>query len=339
MLDRVSTMLVLLSAALLVIISLLLLLRARPDNLQLRGKTVFISGCDTGFGFSLAVHCAELGLKVVAGCFTDGEGRRQLGLLEGVTVVELDVTKPGSVEAAVRTVGLVTGEDGLHCLVNNAACLVFGESLWQTEVQARSQLEVNYLGPLALTRACLPLLVRAGGRVVNMISNCTECPLPTLGPYTASKVSHQVQLLSSFIIQAALLALSEVLRAELRKFEVKVVIVNPGDAPNDTPLTSGQDLHYRHMEERLSPEEKLLHGDLFYKCQRYYSKLFPLPPLKKIVNDSYYRTMETVLQSASPRPYYANSDWVTTILFWIIARLPRHLSDSAKLSMMKCYSQ
>ena len=33
------------------------------------------------------------------------------------------------------------------------------------------------------------------------------------------------------------------------------------------------------------------------------------------------------------------TDWVTTILFGIISRLPRHLSDSAKLSMMKCYSQ
>ena len=181
-------MLVVLSGALL-LITLLLFLRARPANLPLRGKTVFISGCDSGFGFSLAVHCAQLGMKVVAGCFTDGEGRRQLAVLERVTVVELDVTKPGSVEAAVETVRRVTGEEGLHCLVNNAAILVFGEALWQTEVQARRQLEVNYLGALSLTRACLPLLVRGGGRVVNMISNCTECPLPTLAPYTASKVS------------------------------------------------------------------------------------------------------------------------------------------------------
>ena len=44
---------------------------------------------------------------------------------------------------------------------------------------------------------------------MNVISNCTECPLPTLGPYTASK--------------AALLALSDVMRPELARTGVKVI--------------------------------------------------------------------------------------------------------------------
>ena len=199
-----SAMLVLLSALLLGLTTSLLLYRAwRPGKVQLRGKTIFISGCDTGFGFSLAVHCAELGMKVVAGCFTAGEGRRQLAEMERITVVELDVTEPASVEEAVRSVERVAGQEGLHCLVNNAACLVFGEAVWQTEVQARRQMEVNYLGALSLTRACLPLLVRGEGRLVNMISNCTECPLPTLGPYTASKVSTctcTISQLSTFLL-------------------------------------------------------------------------------------------------------------------------------------------
>ena len=63
--------------------------------------------------------------------------------------------------------------------------------MWQTEQQIMSQMDVNYLGALRVTRACFPLLVRTDDertRVVNMISNCTECPLPTLGPYTGSKV-------------------------------------------------------------------------------------------------------------------------------------------------------
>ena len=140
-----------------------------------------------------------------------------------------------------------------------------------------------------------------------------------------------------FTVQAALLALSEVLRAELRKFEVEVVIVNPGDAPHSTPLTSGQDQHYQAMESRLTPEERMLHGDLFSRCQQYYSQLFPVPPLRRIENPSYYRTMETVLGSVSPRPYYANSDWVTTVVFSLISMLPRHVADSAKLRIMKCY--
>ena len=187
-------MLVVLSLVLTVLslaLSLLLARRLWTSQLHLAGRTVFITGCDSGFGFSLASHCAGLGMKVVAGCFSDGEGRRHLEGLEGVDVVSLDVRKPESVAEAVMVVRRVAGEDGLHCLVNNAASLVFGEAAWQTEEQVRWQLEVNYLGPLTVTRASLPLLARGRGRVVNMISNCTECPLPTLGPYTASKVSTQ----------------------------------------------------------------------------------------------------------------------------------------------------
>ena len=127
------------------------------------------------------------------------------------------------------------------------------------------------------------------------------------------------------------------MRAELRKFHVKVVIVNPGDAPNETPLTSGQDKHFTDMEREMTGEERTLHADLFYKCQQYYTNLFPLPPLTKINNQNYYRIMETVLRSESPRPYYSNSGWATSVVFGLISSLPRHLSDIARLTIMKCY--
>ena len=114
--------------------------------------------------------------------------------MDSVRVVSLDVREPGSVEAAVEVVRGVCGEDGLHCLVNNAAVLVFGETMWQTEEQVSWQTDVNYWGAVRVTRAVMPLLTRTRdcARVVNMISNCTECPLPTLGPYTASKVTMSI---------------------------------------------------------------------------------------------------------------------------------------------------
>ena len=168
------------------------LLTGKRKSISLKNKTIFITGCDSGFGFSLAVHCSGLGMKVVAGCYDDSsEGRHQLETMDNVVVVSLDVRDPASVEAAVEVVRGVCGDTGLHCLVNNAAVLVFGETLWQTEEQVRWQTDVNYWGPVRLSRAVMPLMTmtRDRARVVNMISNCTECPLPTLGPYTASKVN------------------------------------------------------------------------------------------------------------------------------------------------------
>ena len=51
--------------------------RPRP---ALAGRTVFITGCDTGFGYSLALWCADKGMRVLAGCLQRaGEGRRVLG--------------------------------------------------------------------------------------------------------------------------------------------------------------------------------------------------------------------------------------------------------------------
>ena len=72
-------------------------------RVSLKNKSIFITGCDSGFGFSLALHCSGLGMKVVAGCYdATGEGRHQLETLDNVRVVSLDVRDNGSVEAAVE---------------------------------------------------------------------------------------------------------------------------------------------------------------------------------------------------------------------------------------------
>ena len=54
-------------------------------------------------------------------------------------------------------------------MVNNAASLVFADAEWQTMAMAERQLAVNVLGPLAVTKAFLPLLRESKGRIVNMI--------------------------------------------------------------------------------------------------------------------------------------------------------------------------
>ena len=224
-------MLLLLSCSLLVSCCLAWLFSRASGRPDLRGKQVVITGCDTGYGHSLALHCSTRGARVLATCLTRGEGWRVLQDTDGVTVLHLDITSAASRAELVAGVRSWLGGGGLHCLVNNAAVLVFGEATWQTEAQVVNQLMVNMVGPLLLTRDLLPDLVTARGRVINMISNCTTCPLPTLAVYTASK--------------AGLLALSEAMRPEVAKYGVGLVIVNPGDAPFTTALTAGQHDHYQ----------------------------------------------------------------------------------------------
>ena len=88
-----------------------------------------------------------------------------------------------------------------------------------------------------MTRHCLSLLSRGSGRVVNIVSYCTECPLPTLAVYTASK--------------AALMALTDAMRPEVAKYGVEMVMVNPGDRPRETPLCTGQENNYDEIENEM----------------------------------------------------------------------------------------
>ena len=119
----------------------------------------------------------------------------------------------------------------LWAVVNNAAALVFADAAFQTNEQVRNQINVNLYGVWSISKTFAPHLMLSKGRLVNIVSFCTECPLPTLSLYTATK--------------AGVLSLSEGMRMELARFGVDVVLFNPGDCPKGTPLCSGQRQNYK----------------------------------------------------------------------------------------------
>ena len=152
---------------------------------SLKEKVIFITGCDSGFGYSLALHCHKnTDLTVVAGCHnanspgsqsltrsSDGRihvvGEEKSEYISIATpchtiitsaaykialAIDLDVTDESSVAAAVSATKKILSSDNkqLWCVVNNAATLVFADAEWQSIEMARKQLEVNTLGPLAV---------------------------------------------------------------------------------------------------------------------------------------------------------------------------------------------
>eukprot|EP00058_Branchiostoma_floridae_P007710 XP_002593198.1 hypothetical protein BRAFLDRAFT_72724 [Branchiostoma floridae] len=73
------------------------------------GKAVFITGCDSGFGFGLAKRLESLGFTVFAGCLladSGGEGSKKLRTecSSRLSTVQIDVTDDGQVQAAVQQV-------------------------------------------------------------------------------------------------------------------------------------------------------------------------------------------------------------------------------------------
>lgn len=71
------------------------------QQLDPAGRTVLISGCDSGIGRRLAEHLDALGCEVFAGCLDPGGAA---GLPDTVHVIPLDVTSGESVRAAVDLV-------------------------------------------------------------------------------------------------------------------------------------------------------------------------------------------------------------------------------------------
>ncbi|XP_035668349.1 D-beta-hydroxybutyrate dehydrogenase, mitochondrial-like [Branchiostoma floridae] len=100
---------------------------APKSRVAVNNKAVFITGCDSGFGYQLAKRLDSLGYTVFAGCLladSGGEGSKKLRAecSSRLRTVQIDVTDDGQVQAAVQQVRgqLPTGTNGLYALVNNA---------------------------------------------------------------------------------------------------------------------------------------------------------------------------------------------------------------------------
>jgi len=162
--------------------------------MKIRDSVAFITGANRGIGLAFAQALLAKGAKKVYAAARNPETVK----LAGVHAVRLDVTKPDEAVAAARTCGDVS------LLINNAGISLRSSFLGADGMSAaRSVMETNYFGPLAVSRAFAPVLVRNGGGViVNVLSALSWVTLPTSGTYSASK--------------SAAWALTNGLRTELR---------------------------------------------------------------------------------------------------------------------------
>ncbi|XP_069682627.1 estradiol 17-beta-dehydrogenase 2-like isoform X3 [Periplaneta americana] len=88
--------------------------RRREKITAIENRVIFITGCDSGLGYSFALHAHKLGFIVIAGCLNvHGEGAQQLQnlCLERLHIIQLDVTNTTSIESAVQSVETILKEN------------------------------------------------------------------------------------------------------------------------------------------------------------------------------------------------------------------------------------
>jgi NAD(P)-dependent dehydrogenase (short-subunit alcohol dehydrogenase family) len=169
---------------------------------------VVITGASTGIGRAAAQRMAARGYDVLAGVRKDSDADAIRG--ERITPVIVDVTDG----AQVADLRAAVGDRPLAGLVNNAGISVSGPLEFMPLDEFKRQFEVNLFSHVAVTQALLESLRLARGRIVNTGSVGARTPLPFTSPYAASK--------------AALWAMGEALRGELRPWGIHVATVEPG---------------------------------------------------------------------------------------------------------------
>lgn len=171
-------------------------------------KVILITGISSGFGRESAAKLAAGGHTVY------GTVRSATDPLPGVSYLTMDLTDHDSICSTVKKV--VEREGRIDVLINNAGMHTGGPAETTPVEYFRLQMETSFTGMVLLTREVLPVMRAAGGgMIINISSIGGLMGLPFQPFYSAAK----------FAVEG----FSEALRMEVKSFNIKVVVINPGD--------------------------------------------------------------------------------------------------------------
>src|SRR5204863_1114708 len=186
--------------------------------MDLRGKTVVITGASSGIGRATAIEMARRGANVVIGARRmpqleeTAAACRALGV--SAIAVQTDVTKP---EECKR---LIDAAQRVDVLVNNAGFAIFDAIADADPGELRELMDTNYFGTVHCTQAVLPqMLERSEGTIVNVSSITGIMGFARMGGYCATKF--------------ALIGFTEALRDEVLSHGVRVALVCPGTTDSE----------------------------------------------------------------------------------------------------------
>lgn len=182
--------------------------------MQLTGNTILITGGGSGIGRGLAEAFHKLGNKVIIA------GRRKDILDQttsanpGMSSIPLDIDDPAAILAFAKKV--VAEHSALNVLINNSGIMRFEDLVNHPEDLSvpEAVITTNLLGPIRLTSALLPhLMKQSHAAIMNVSSGLAFAPLAFAPVYSATK--------------AAIHSWTESLRYQLARTETQVIELAP----------------------------------------------------------------------------------------------------------------
>jgi NAD(P)-dependent dehydrogenase (short-subunit alcohol dehydrogenase family) len=180
--------------------------------MTLHQKTIFITGCSSGIGYTTAISLQKRGHRVICSARKDIDVQRLIQ--DGFECLRLDLADSESIHQAVEKLSQMT-EGKIDALFNNGA---FGQPGAVEDLSRdvlREQFETNFFGTHELTNLVIPMMRKQGhGRIIYNSSVLGFVAMKFRGAYNASKF--------------ALEGLADTLRLELRNSGIHIILIEPG---------------------------------------------------------------------------------------------------------------
>jgi len=203
-------------------------------------KAVWITGANSGIGKSITYQFSSNNICTIA------SARREEALKkmkkestesnDNIEIYPLDVTSSSEV---LKVSKKIFHKFDVDCLINNAGITSFTAAEDTSIEELNNILQTNLVGAITTIHSLIPhFKSRGGGTIINILSVAANTIFKNSSIYSASK--------------AGLLAYSNVLREEVRKYNIKVINLLPG--ATRTPIWSAEMLS-EFANRMMSPED------------------------------------------------------------------------------------
>lgn len=203
-------------------------------------NAVWITGANSGIGRSLTHQFSKQNITCIASARREEVLKKMKSEFpewqENIELFPLDVSNTDEVKDVAKQ---ILKKYDVDCVINNAGITTFTPAEDDTIDDVYKITQTNLIGAISVIQNVLPhFKKRGGGTIINVLSVAAEKIFKNSSIYSASK--------------AGLQAYANVLREEVRKYNIKVINVLPG--ATRTPIWSSEMLT-EHANKMMSPED------------------------------------------------------------------------------------
>jgi len=276
----------------------------------LPGSSVFISGCDSGFGHLSALELAGKGYKVYGTVLSEASGQELVkkfkenntSKVDGGSITPLicDITNQTHLTETFQRLNNEL-KDGLHLLVNNAGIAKIGPIELLAFTNTQKVLDVNLIAHMKVMHMAIPLMRKTKApRIVNVTSLAGKIGGAQMSAYVASKFGLE--------------GVTDCLRRELDHLNFSFSAIEPGFTR--TNMVTGGTLEQEEMWNSATEDQLKAYGMFMTGRKERHEKIIQSAIDPKYVVDA----IVDALTSETPKTRYVvgREAAVINLLCWIL---------------------